>query len=68
MSGSWSAGSATDFTHDPLCRNRYQRLTNPLHCTDCDLIARVRAEYETPHGSTLWHLGYQQARRECGCG
>ena len=46
MSGSWSAGSATDYTHDPLRRNRYQRLTNPLHCTDCDLIARVRAEYE----------------------
>lgn len=53
--------------HDPLCRGRYQRITDPLHCPDCDLIARVRAEYQTPHGSTPWHLGYQQARRECGC-
>ena len=48
MSGSWSAGSATDYTHDPLCRGRYQRITDPLHCTDCDLIAKVRAEYERP--------------------
>ena len=43
--------AGTPYIHDPLCRGRYQRLTDPLHCTDCDLIAKVRAEYEMsdPH-------------------
>lgn len=54
--------------HDPLCRNRYQRWTDPMHCADCDLIHAVRAQYDTPHGSTPWHLGYRQAKTECGCG
>jgi len=69
-SGSWAAGHAdtTSRSHDPLCRNRYQRWTNPLHCADCDLIHAVRAQYDTPHGSTPWHLGYRQAMTECGCG
>jgi len=46
MSGSWSAGSVSTYAHDPLCRATYQRLTDPAHCRDCDLIAQVRAEYE----------------------
>ena len=54
-------------THDPLCRAHYKAATPVEHCADCDLIATVRAEYQTPHGSTPWHRGYQQARRECGC-
>lgn len=33
--------------HDPLCRGRYQQITDPLHCPDCDLITAVRAQYET---------------------
>ena len=54
-------------SHDPLCRGHYKAATPVEHCADCDLIATVRAEYQTPHGSTPWHLGYQQARSECGC-
>jgi len=30
--------------HDPLCRGHYQRITDPLHCTDCDLILRTRRD------------------------
>lgn len=39
------------FDHDPLCRAHYKAATPVEHCADCDLIARVRAEYEMsdPH-------------------
>jgi hypothetical protein len=34
--------------HDPLCIALYPELISPIICTYCQLIKKVREEYETP--------------------
>lgn len=60
-SGSWAAGHALSFRHDPRCRNRYQRNTPVEHCPDCDLIASVRSEYVAPSTFVIRAIGAVEA-------